>query len=444
MATHSNVVVNLNISANASGTIDVFGQATTPTITGNILVASNMLPVSDLYVSSSNSLIKFQGSNNDILATRDSNFSTTQETFVTDLNTIINGSFNCLNASPFSLARYSNVYNTQSNFGYVALGYYANQLFGHVAATAAIANDSSFITYMTSDGAGTANISSNLVSSIFSMSNSAATAIAKQVIGQDASRAMSQDNDLNAPNTYQALKWIAGDVIYMNVTLQPPTVTKQSGQLQNITTFSGNASYLLKITLGDNSGGDPPSVSHTYILTIQNVGGSLYVVPSFDGVALTFPVSGATWDVQYSNGPGQISFNGATGLVSGNANGIISSTYTFEGAEYNASVNYNGYVAAPALNIYSPAATLISSGATYSASYGAASSNSPRYVIAFTVKDASGTDITSSTTWTITNTGIASLYFNIPGVVRLNDLATTQVTVSDGTTSQSFNLNVGP
>lgn len=255
----SNVVVNLNINANASGTIDIFGQATLPTITGNVIVATNTLPVSDLYVSSSNSLIKFQGSNNDILATRDATFTTMPSTFLTDLSAIISGSFDCSNAQPYSISKYNNLYNTQTNFGHVVLGCYADKLFGHLAATAAVYNDTALINYITSNGVGGANISSNLVNSIFNMSDTNATAIAKQVIGQDASRAMNQDNDIGSPSTQQALKFIAGDVIYMSATIQPPTITSSAGQQSIPVNYSGDTTYLMKITLANPLPAAPPA-----------------------------------------------------------------------------------------------------------------------------------------------------------------------------------------
>jgi hypothetical protein len=82
--------------------------------------------------------------------------------------------------------------------------------------------------------------------------------IARQVIGQDASRAMDQDNNVPAPDVRQALKFIAGDIIYMNIKLKQPTVTVGAGQNVLKATLDGKfplaneTIYTLKITLGED------------------------------------------------------------------------------------------------------------------------------------------------------------------------------------------------
>ena len=53
MASHSNVVVNFGINANASGSVNVFGSGTTPSLTGlDMIIADITLPVSDFYATS--------------------------------------------------------------------------------------------------------------------------------------------------------------------------------------------------------------------------------------------------------------------------------------------------------------------------------------------------------------------------------------------------------
>ena len=91
-----------------------------------------------------------------------------------------------------------------------------------------------------------------LVKAIASKNGAAVLAIANQVIGQDASRASGEDNnDITDPKR-QALKFIAGDVIYMNIQLQPPTVVLGTGQQVSKTELEGRftgENYTLKITL---------------------------------------------------------------------------------------------------------------------------------------------------------------------------------------------------
>jgi hypothetical protein len=66
---------------------------------------------------------------------------------------------------------------------------------------------------------------------------------------------MNQDNSKDSPDTRQSLKFIAGDIIFMNIKLKQPTVTIGTGQQVSSTTLSakfGTAaeiSYSLKITL---------------------------------------------------------------------------------------------------------------------------------------------------------------------------------------------------
>ncbi len=265
MATNSNVVVNFNINANASGTIDVFGQQVTSMT--NFLIANVNIPASNFYTGSNSALLTFQGSNLDgIQAQLVSNYAPlTSGAIMNSINSVIGGSMDCSNAAPYNAAGYANAYNTQSNFGYVALGAYAHQLFGHVAATAAIDNDSTFVGNMTGNtlsNAAHAKIAAILTSNIAALTVPAATAIAKQVIGQDASRAMTVDNDGVTPvPDPQPLKWIAGDVIFMTVTLNAPTVTIAGGvtadsnaQLNKayVTTQAasfGSNVYPIKITL---------------------------------------------------------------------------------------------------------------------------------------------------------------------------------------------------
>lgn len=265
----SNVVVNFGVNVGASGTIDVFGQAQPSYIGCNVLIASLPLPVTDLY-NVSDALFKFIGSNDSILGARDLSFTTSSNTVSADITAILNNSFNCSNSLPFSSAKYNNMYNTQANFGNVAVAYYADKLFGHLAATAAIDNDSSIVTYMTGAGAGTANIGNILTSAMYNMSDSNVTAIVKQVLSQDASRAKAQDNDLQAPTTYQPLQFINGDVIFFSVTIQPPTVTyaNSSAQQYKPSAAIGTSTFLIAANVGTSGGGPSPVTSVT--LSIVN------------------------------------------------------------------------------------------------------------------------------------------------------------------------------
>lgn len=255
----NNVKVDLNVSIDASGNVEVFGQAE-PTVS-NLVVCAQTLPVTDLYVGdgANQSLIKFwepSGAIGDISGAVVPAFAVSKATaFTTDLNAVVNGSMDASGATPFGGYKTQNLnYYTHSSFGRLALSAYAHYLFGHVAATAAITNDAAFISAMNGEGASDAKLASRLVTALSSKDAAAITAIVKQVIGQDAERAKDQDNNKLAPDVQQNLKFYAGDIIYMNINLKAPEVSvlnneaAQQGEPLG-SAFASDISYTLQITL---------------------------------------------------------------------------------------------------------------------------------------------------------------------------------------------------
>lgn len=248
------VTVNLDVTVDASGNVSVFGQA--PVTMNNIIVPALNLPASDLWKSTTSSLIQFQGTAanpNTINGRLDSVFAANaafKTALKSSLATIVAGSFDCSGATPYS-SGYSAAdnYYTRVSFGQVALGAYAHDLFGHVAATAAIDNDVAFVAAMNGTGATHANISGLLGDAIFALNTTKCTEISKQVIGQDAARAMQEDNDAYSPDLWQDLKFVAGDVVYVSVNLQAPRVTLTNAAQQTTPTTNTSRTYALKITL---------------------------------------------------------------------------------------------------------------------------------------------------------------------------------------------------
>jgi hypothetical protein len=255
-----NVSVNFNVTVDASGNVSVFSQPSTTL--QDTIVATVPLPKSTLYKGADNSLIKFQdaaGNVNDIHAELDTVFTATalnKTAMTTGFNAIINGQFDCSGAAPFSSYLSTPSYYTRSNFGQVALGKYAHDLFGHVAATAAIDNDTGFVDAMNGNLDGQtpvhAKIATLLTNAIYLLDATKCTAIAKQVIGQDSSRAglpgTGEDNDRATPAGFQALEFKGGDTIYVQVKLLAPTVTVTSGQ-QSTPVSTAERTYALKINL---------------------------------------------------------------------------------------------------------------------------------------------------------------------------------------------------
>jgi hypothetical protein len=215
-------------------------------------------------------------------------------------------------AAPFT--GYSDVnYTTCSDFGRLSLSAYAHYLFGHAAATAAITNDEAVMSSMLSltpgslsvqDGATAAqryadwtkkamvdagaadawdasqsatdaNLAVALTKAIVMKGlNDAVSAvqstaqstlegaqfstdslanIVKQVLGQDATRAMTQDNNELSPNVHQVLRFYEGDVIYVSITLKQPGVTVSAGYANAGAPVASSVTeqkYDVKITLG--------------------------------------------------------------------------------------------------------------------------------------------------------------------------------------------------
>jgi hypothetical protein len=298
------VVVNLDVQVDTSGNLVVFGEQA-PTVQ-NVITATVNLPVRALYDASGasnggllNSLFEFWepeeslGERRATLSGKDASgiplsnrdYTTMSKKFVCDLQAVLDGSFDCSGASPYDDQKYASttVYNTQSNFGRLALSTYAHYLFGHVGATSAITNDQQFMDAIlskvngaykyssASDVSGNSNgsqwtntgssadadLARQLVGSIITKNNEAILAIVNQVLGQDASRAMDQDNNALAPGVRHALKFIAGDTIFMNIKLITPSITVGNGQLVDDTTLQNKyteETYMLKITLSDAEG----------------------------------------------------------------------------------------------------------------------------------------------------------------------------------------------
>ncbi len=229
----SPVVVNLNVNVDAAHGVTVFEDA--PVTVSDVIVCATNLPVAHLYTgdAADMALYEFQGQDDDIAGRIVTGFATVANgaAFASALGAILTDDQNAVDAldgtaaQPFNDAgkSYATDFQKYKSFGRLALATYAHHLFGHVQATAAITNDTAIINYMNGTGLTNANICALLVAEIYGMNAEAATAVVKQVIGQDSSRATEVDNDLTNPASWQRLKWVGGDKIYVQVTLLRPT-----------------------------------------------------------------------------------------------------------------------------------------------------------------------------------------------------------------------------
>ena len=291
--TGKNITVNLNVSVDANGNIDVFGAPAE--VLQNVVYADYKMDTKALYdISNDSGLIEFWEPSaflGDISVDYADDMGMKEakaKLIAQELEKVLVDGMDATSASPFNADKYKVAgvpvaqYVKHREFGRLALAAYAHYIFGHQAATSAITNDKSFIENMlsisdkgqdltsaaeryavwnktlaiatdvqmwsTSSSATDANIAVRLASAICTKSVvkrvSQATAaagdlanIVKQVIGQDATRAMSQDNNQLEPDTKQKLRFYAGDKIVVSIKLTPPTVSL--GQQGNTNITSG-------------------------------------------------------------------------------------------------------------------------------------------------------------------------------------------------------------
>ncbi len=257
-----NVVVNLRVNVDAQGTINVFSE-TEPDDIVNEVVCTAKLPVSDLYTPPSDAsnpysdsgLFRFQeaADADDYVAEVVPAYAGAA-TLSADLHDCLQGGLT-VDAAAEPFTTYTDAaYRSYPTIGDMALAVAAHHLFGHVQATAAIDNDTTFVAYMNNNTATGAAIAATLAErikdSVTHMNADNAYAVVKQVLGQDASRATLQDNTQAASGTatdkWQNLQWRAGDIIYVQVTLKTPTVnygTNSASQQYQPPVLGANQEY---------------------------------------------------------------------------------------------------------------------------------------------------------------------------------------------------------
>jgi hypothetical protein len=328
------IQVNLNVEIEADSALDIFGEAAP--IVSNVVVAEVELPVNALYATTQSAAVEAlielwepadaQGTIKAKLASTNSYDAVTLGEDMSDngagaykkaakrlakgLQKLLCGTLDASAAVPFvDYSDNSVEYYKPRDFGRLALAVFAESLFGHVDATAAITNDKAFVEHMLSlnaqgdneaiDASGVAarygawtkkgmvdgssvlvwNDAANssdanlavrlakaivakglsgetLVESAIADNNAASLAnIVKQVVGQDVSRLMNADSSQRTVDKHIALRFYEDDVIYVNIKIKTPTVTVSAGQ--NVATganlaalYANEQSYTLKITLG--------------------------------------------------------------------------------------------------------------------------------------------------------------------------------------------------
>ena len=271
--TYNAVKVDLRAAIDSSAGVTVFGPSEETLY--NVVWCDLALDVSGLYSDPSNALIEFwepstdRGTISARIAKDDvgetnRNAQNVAQLFAESMARVIKGGMDASAANPFQ-AYPGTAYTKYDNFGELALSYAAEGMFGHPSATAAITNDAAIVSGFNNDASvstlvtTTANAVQNdqalaqrLASVLFKSNEDVATAIARSVLGQDATRMTNDDNSALQVDQKAALRFIAGDVVYVAITLKQFVATVGGGNpgLQQFTVGTPRLEkYYLRIRL---------------------------------------------------------------------------------------------------------------------------------------------------------------------------------------------------
>ena len=246
-------------------------------------------------------------------------YKTTAKELAKGLQKVLVSELDASQASPFKNNYTGDNYLKCSDFGRLALSVYSHYIFGHVDATSAITNDEDVMKNMLSlssnthvKATGTASgrygdwahltnvvestdvdswvvndasssdaklaialakavvakglsgeisatrpLASGVTGKTYAENGTTLAEIVKQVIGQDATRAMGQDNNKLAPEVHQVLKFFEGDTIFVSIKLKKPSVSFSAATGQALTEQAAKdkvtteEQYNIKIMLGE-------------------------------------------------------------------------------------------------------------------------------------------------------------------------------------------------
>jgi len=269
-STRTPVTVDLIASIDISGNVQVF--STSGTTIYDVVVCSEPLAASALYTNNTTGILEFvepsgeRGTIRGAVSSPNSvgslhtldGWTSLRNGVNSGLHTVTTGVIDASNSRPFDGYTTDEKYYKFASFGDLVLAMYANYLFGHPAATAAIANDEALVAYINNNATG-ARLGFNLAAAIENLSDADATTIVRQVISQDPNRALGQDNNALAPEVHQALEFVGGDTIYLTIVVQAPSISLSAtgaptgSEAVNLTTAGAYPvsapSFTLQITL---------------------------------------------------------------------------------------------------------------------------------------------------------------------------------------------------
>lgn len=245
---HAPIIVNLRAQVDASATVNVFGPS--EEVISNVLWCTVPLDISGLYSDPSNALIEFwepsdapRGTINARIARTTRNARNVAQVFAESLAKVLVGAIDASAANPFQ--GYSGrTYTDYSSFGELVVSYAAEQMFGHPSATAAITNDKDIVDGFNNDDRVLESVTDpvppletdqalaqRLGAALYDTGDDIATLIARQVLGQDASRATNVDNSALQNDKKAPLRFYPNDIVYVAIRLTGfvPSVGSPSG-----------------------------------------------------------------------------------------------------------------------------------------------------------------------------------------------------------------------
>jgi hypothetical protein len=273
---YTSVKVDLRAAIDASANVTVFGPSEETLY--NVVWCDVALDVSGLYSDPSNALIEFWEPSNargtisariakDNVGGTDRNARAVAQLFSESMANVIKGGMDASAANPFQ-AYPGPAYTKYTSFGELALSYAAEGMFGHPSATAAITNDVAIVDGFNNDAKKLEPVTSvatrsdadqslaqRLAATLYASSDAVATAIAQSVLGQDGVRMTNDDNSALQVDMKAALRFVAGDVVYVAITLKDfvPTIGGNSPDLQQFTAIEIGSprteKYYLRIRL---------------------------------------------------------------------------------------------------------------------------------------------------------------------------------------------------
>jgi hypothetical protein len=247
---YSPVIVDLLVTVNAGTSVEILDTAADSH--ANAVICSVQLPASTLFTDTSSGVFEFwepSSANGTLVAkVADGLNAVTQAhpDLASGLQACLTGAMNAENAPIY--VDYPEDYHSLDSIGRLALGYAAHNLFGHVAATAAITNDDDIMAHINGVAPTGADLGKELEDAILALSQTNASTIANVVIGQDARRARDEDNNEYSPDVHRALRFVGGDKIYVAVNMTNWSSSTGSNQAYSGNGFSAQVFYF-EITL---------------------------------------------------------------------------------------------------------------------------------------------------------------------------------------------------